>query len=482
MPDSDIACRICKVEVVGFPGPLGTDVLVHGRPWNDYDHEPDPVPVKAVPGMLWPCDFCGQLGATWQYHGDHVAYGADFDGLEEIDKLWRACEDCDPFVKTGNIAALSQRYQSSPTPRLANDFLRGGNPTSEQRRQQLIRASEQLWSTFIPTIRRRERIPQIDPLPPMRPAQMPKIRDRIVDFWHSEMALLGMRSDITNDGYIHIPGVDAGYGEDVFAARLRELSDEHAKNYISRITQGLLVGDLYWISRQFTNLAVNAGKQLPDITINRDELPSTNGLVIWADPIYELSGAEGGHGQVRAAAWTLVPGGMWITVYMPPEDSGSRAEPALIRQRLGWVIPWSSGGGMPWGTHEMADPAKGTLMKTLVSTWLLMRQPGVADTVQEKIHADIRKSYRKARRTEPTVSVINIRRTQRAPRPTDEQATRNYTGSWAVGVRTGGFWRTYWTGSGRATRDRRWIDPYIARADLPMKSEPKTTPTVRVLK
>lgn len=488
-----MACRVCKISLMRYPLPDGTETLVHTRPWEDYDHDPDPVPASSMRDRKLVCDFCGELGSRWRYFGSNSkAYGQREDGsltdaIQEIDGIWAACDGCDPYVVRGDVDGLVRRFEAEIIPlrknKRATEIGAHWSVFEDPTVDQMTAGQRALWEAYLPTIYRRELIVLPKPLPPMRPAQMPKIRDRIVDFWRTDRALRGMRADAVDDAFIMLPGYLFDDDERFLVpTRMDGLTDDLLTRHIERVTHGLDAGELYWISSQFTTMAITAAKKLPDITIERAELPSLNGFVIWADPIYEIQMPDT-RVPIRALAWTLIPDGVWVTLYIQPDLTPSNVDAEILRREIGFLMPWSAGGGAVFGTHEFHEDGGNMVLRVMVSTWLLMRQPGMTELTEEPVFADIKKKYKRAGRPAPKVHLVNLRKVERAARPRGEdQATRNYTGSWFVGWETGGFWRTYWTGPGRTVRDRRWIDPYVARADLPMKGEPGPKSTVKVLR
>ncbi len=495
--NSNMSCRICKIALMPFPaGPDGEEILVHTRPWDQYDHDPVPVPNSSLPDRKLICDFCGELGATWRYYGKPVkAFGlVDLGLTDEIvrdsDGIWSACARCDRPARRGDIEGLVASYRASLTPTKADWYLSNLSPQrigdDQVRADTMVETGRRLWSAYLPTVFRRELVIAPKPLPPIKPAQMPKVRDRLVDFWKTDAARQGVFHDVAQAARIMLPGYLYDHEGFMVGVGRAELTDAVLDRHLERVCRDLLAAELYWVSPQFTHMAVTAAKKLPDITIERTELPAANGMIIWQDPIYEINLPGRPPIPVRSAAWSLIPGGVWVTIYMPPESGAiSTLEPEVMRREIGWLMPWSAGGGAAFGTHDVikdgADDGNNMLLRSLVSTWLLMRQPGMAEESAAEVYPDIRKKYKRAGRPEPSVRVINIRKKAR-PRPSGDQSSRNYTGAWTVGWETGGFWRTYWTGSGRSVRDRRWIDPYVARGDLPMKGDAVAKPTVRVLK
>lgn len=487
--DNGLACKICGLGLHAWNEEDGTKVFVHGRSWEDHGHDPVPIPSHQAANRIQICDFCGDTGADWHYFGRPLNMMGDIGNGkwqyagQDMDGVWAACKLCDPYVRRNDVDGLWKHYEQSRTPKFMTAVDKALPGMTAEDKAEVGETQRNLWRTFFATITHRERIPPIKPLPPIRPQGMPKVRDRLADLWKSSMGGMvaaGMQEDLQRRGSLPLPGADCG-DETVFVKEVEVLTDDILSSFLARIVNGLYVGQLLWVSAEFTHMAVNAAKKLPDASFIREDLPASSGLVVWESAIGEatLKGSPLTM-PIHAASWTLVPHGVWITVYGPPEMTLPKADPEVVRKQIGWLIPWSAGGGAPFGADL---PVELSAMRTLISTWLLLKQPGMAEVTEEKAHADIRRAYRKADRGEPKVRVVNVRRSARQARPVgDEQATRNYTKGWMVGWSTGGFWRDYWTGTGRSLRERRFIKPYVARGDLPMTGEQTPVPTVRVLR
>jgi hypothetical protein len=85
----------------------------------------------------------------------------------------------------------------------------------------------------------------------------------------------------------------------------------------------------------------------------------------------------------------------------------------------------------------------------------------------------------------PTVQVVALRRTERAPAepgadPDGQAAARTYSHRWIVGWETGGFARLQPVGPGRKDRKLIWIAPFPAGPkDKPLRMRPKVYAVVR---
>lgn len=478
--EAGYACRVCKMGLQMFEDEYGQLQVAHIRPWEPQDHEPEPVPASTVADRVRVCDFCGALGAVWQYHGSNLHDVLGAMGAHDIDGIWSACTDCDSFVRRNDLDGLEHHFLTSSSSAAIHTHFLGDNVPDDIKTKALA-AQRRLWRAFVDSITHRSPVPVYKPLPAMRPAQMPKIRDRLVEFFDFDIAQGGMMRDLENTGSLVLPGEIMGQ-PDQLTVTTPNVTTEQGNAMFQRIQRQLRAAELFWIGANFTHTAVHAGRRLRDSTIERHELPATSGLLIWEAPVAEIKvPSHPVKMPVTAAGWSLIPGGLWINAYGPPDQVITGSEPAEVRRIVGWLIPWAVGQPVAFGPQELPENAE--FLRALISTWLLIRQPGFTEETDEPVHADIRRSYKKTGRSVPKVHVYHIRRKDRAVKTAnpEDTTTRNYTNGWTVGWETGGFWRDYWTGQGRSIRDRRFIEPYVARQDLPLK-EHDPIPTVKVLK
>ena len=459
-------CRQCRLAVnrMAFPGEVPT--WVHSRSWLTFDHEPDPVPAQFGEAELT-CDFCGTDPPQYVYHGGEVtALIGRTDN--NYGTRWVGCRDCDVFVRRRDVARLVDRAIE------VSVLKDGGSQSAGAVRAEITR----LLSAYVPSITRRELYqPVTRVIPKLTARMMPKIRDRLARFWTADASLQGIRAELA-DGPVALPGVDVDHPGS-FAVRVTEpVADESLAAFQQRMASGLFVSDLYWVSGEFTHLAVGAGQELPDLTLTREELPSPHGFVIWELPVTTLTPpALQRPVDVVAASWTLVPDGIWVALYAQPEQclNIDPVDLPTLRQEVGWLMVFSPGGGIQFGTEPVPNPPE--LLRTLLSTWFLMSQPGVAAVETKPADKALRRAYARAQRPAPEVRVVDLRR--HASRDADqpqEAPQRTYSVRWMVR----GHWKNQAYGPARSLRKRIYVAPFLKGPDnAPLKTD---VPIVKALR
>jgi hypothetical protein len=471
------ACRKCKLMCRQVNGPMGEKVWVHGRAWETHDHEPDPVNVPANQAIL-SCDYCGDLGARWMHEGQNVVMLFPDAGMDyPYGPRWTACGPCDELAKRGDVDGLLERhFNSDATPAT----YKGTNMETAREVQRAALAE------YLPSIHRRSLIPPPPPPPTeLSPSRLPKVRDRLVTLWQSELWRNIVSAPKPDGDPILLPGADFG-DDDAVQFETIEAPKDVIERFCERIATGLAVGDIYWVSPEFTMLAVNAGKKLPDLTITPEEMPSTSGVIVYAQPIFEQEAPGVGAQEAVAVSWVRIPQGIWLTAYLRPEKVLTRADPAWIHREVGYLMPFAPGAGLSFGTHPVdgvsSRPA-GTAWATLLSTWFLMAQPGVATVTEQQPERKERQRASRAGRTAPVVRIVDLRRQKaRAVTGDSEPGTGfHYSVRFLVGGDTGGFWRDQAYGPQRARRKRIWIEPFIKGPEgAPLKAD--KPPVVKVLR
>ena len=322
------------------------------------------------------------------------------------------------------------------------------------------------------------------PLPPhlpmIRPARLPKIRDRLVTFWRSEQARKIINGSLERES-AWLPAIDCGQPPEQLGTRLHAADPEAVDSYCTRMAIGLHQAELYWISTEFTTLAVAAAQALPDLSITETELPAPRGFLVWNDPVHELP-VNGGHftADITAASWTQVPGGVWIVLYARTEHVTRHTARSgeLGREIIGFFAPIAPGGGLRYGTNP-ETPAASSTLSVLLSTWLLMAQAGVADTVVQPAEKAVRRAYGRANRPAPDVRIVDLRRRQAPAMPAEANAparSREYHVQWMVR----GFFRDQAWGPQHSLRKRIYIAPYLkGPEDKPLKAPAATVNVLR---
>ncbi len=441
-----------------FVGLGDEEHYVHQRYWETYDHEVDPIPVL-VEDVALNCDFCHGLGPDMFLFGENVS--EQFFGTSKPPRdygtRWATCRHCDRDLRMGNYKAVLDRIEISPAFQAQSATL-----TAEQRAH--MRAeNRRLVVLFNRTVTRRELIPNsrrvVRPIPAREVA---KVRDRLVTLWEGEFARKGMMA--SDESPMHVPGVESDEGREWFGVPLGYVPPHIGARYSDATARSLRDAELYWISKDFTGLAVRAGKKLPTTTITREELPSPHGFAVFATPFLDIPFGEF-KADCVAFSWRIVPRGVWTVFYAQPEQVYPRYDEESIRAAFGRLMPISTGGGLPFGAslEEANTEQSRRIWSTVLSTWFLLRQPGVAEETRERPEKRYAASYGRANpgRPLPEVRVVDLRRRPRTAKRSSSTEGRTISVRSLVGGDTGGFWRQQPYGPEQSLRKQIWIDPFI---------------------
>src|SRR5207253_2016718 len=108
-------------------------------------------------------------------------------------------------------------------------------------------------------------------------------------------------------------------------------------------------GGMYWISSNFTTLAVAAGQELEELSLSPENLPSESGIIVWEDPIGEIVRPHG-VAAIRCMTWHVEKMGVQINVYIQGEDSDPdmRGRVEQMREEWGLMACPNLGSGLPF--------------------------------------------------------------------------------------------------------------------------------------
>lgn len=460
-------CGICDEALHKFQETMSGEVTwLHARDWMQHDHEPEPVETTIEEHPLILCDFCGVTAVLeWAFDGD-VTQAKEAEQTRIYSHIWRACHDCAPMVMDSDIDGLSSRLMSVSPKINAIRF------TSSELAEIKARG-KRLHSAFIPTIYATRYIG-----PPVKPSRLtpqllPKVQAGLGRFWHHPglFELIGKRR-------CKLPGVHSGLEDNLLVSySAGEVPEPVFRKHVHHVAAGIAVADLFWISDKFTSLAIIAGKDLTEFTLRREDLPSSFGLLVFARPIFEVEQPHGTAG-VCAVSWTIVPGGIWLNLYIQGEDANPLIpDIAEWRSEWGYLAGLNVGNGLPWGEvpHIEKLPAENILC-TVFATWLLLKQPGVAETSTVAPDKKLARAYHRAGRKVPEVRVVDLRRQPRPKASTHSRTGRKLEfrelrrGHWK--------WITYGPKHGQRRFD--YVHQYLAGPDDAPMRPPK--PTVKVLR
>jgi len=243
-------------------------------------------------------------------------------------------------------------------------------------------------------------------------------------------------------------------------------SPEEDSAGLRRLARHLYASDLYWVTPQMSALAVSSAESLPSVRWSVVDRPdgANFGLLVWDGGIGMID--YGGVGVPTAAAsWAPHEDGLAVCVYMTRYDMAAAVErvtgqPAPVDDIPPLVPVWSD--VLPTGDEWTPASELGwwrTALTTLWASWTLMQQPTVADRQRAEVDRAIRRSYGRAGRPAPEVTIVDLRRVYRPPRERDpdEPPSRQYRHRWVVS----GHWRDQPYGPGGTLRRRQWIPSYI---------------------
>lgn len=334
---------------------------------------------------------------------------------------------------------------------------------------------------------------------PPEARELPSIRNQLCDLM-TDPRYLAYHEDLAAQGRILIP-----YTDDPAI---------NAKIQLDQERQRLADARLYWVSPEMTELAVTAAQSLPEgLCIDDMCRPAPCGFVVFGQPIGSYVGDQFNDRTVDIAAvsWGPVDGDhsdlpvTWVSFYSPRDDGYIRQNFHRVTGMVphGFTVEDVIGVTPKWQwDNELLFPATVTMgdldtfheqsktsydestlpwLKVLCSTWLLMDQPGVAETDEERATRQMRRRDQRQGMRTSDVQLIYLRRERKPHTPRGKAAGsggREYSVRWPVG----GHWRRVRCGEGG--KDRRWA--YIAlhiRGPIgkPLKLKKAATP-VRVLK
>ncbi|MGW4295621.1 hypothetical protein ACWEH1_21575 [Micromonospora chersina] len=208
---------------------------------------------------------------------------------------------------------------------------------------------------------------------------------------------------------------------------------------------------MFWIDDDFTDLAEYAAEKLPDVTINRELMPGTDGLLVWSRPVMPR--------RITAASWTATSDG-WHLINYRTIGGGLDGTPLQrLREHVGWLVPMNSAQVREQHVLPGDHPAA-----ALLATWLLVTQQAANVTTAE-VDKAVRKSYARTNRPTPEVRIVRIR-AKGSTTPTGIRSAPGDSGrSQTRRLWVSGHWRNQPYGPGRALRRPVYINPFLRGPD-----------------
>ena len=257
---------------------------------------------------------------------------------------------------------------------------------------------------------------------------------------------------------------DMGREMGPFAELVKDMEPDH-------LSRQLTSADLYWVTPQMSALAVSSAETLPEVRWSVLDRPSHFGLLIWDGSVGQVVVASEPV-PISAASWGPHPDGLSVYLYMSRSDLWK----AMNRERdprsqfdalVPPLVPHART-VFPRAHEESWQPAADlgdlrTALTTLWASWAFMAQPALGERRQCVVDRDIRRSYGRAGRPQPEVTIVDLRRLY-VPRDQDggeDGVGRAYRHRWVVA----GHWRDQPYGPDRSLRRKQWIPSHLKGPD-----------------
>lgn len=271
-------------------------------------------------------------------------------------------------------------------------------------------------------------------------------------------------------------------GAPALLSGLAECGRDEAAVIARRQKATLDAAGLYFVNEDMTDLAVTIGEGLDTYAVLAEQdLPEDHGLLMWSRRFIEPED-DGLWLAPIAVTWSAVGDRINIALYdhLPSLPNRAQAQSDLRRmQEAGTpaaeapaLVPlWETrmradGRDRPWVATEDNDPVSHRTLRTLLATWLLLRQP--TDTRKslhsvEEVPAS-KAAQKQIRRAggDPTQTARYIT-LRKALRPTEsddagaQHAGKIYRHRWFVRPHR----RTYPDQEHPAGKSRKWVGPYL---------------------
>jgi hypothetical protein len=290
----------------------------------------------------------------------------------------------------------------------------------------------------------------------IRPQDLPELRAESV-LWHDGHG--GTMIKLWRDALR-----DRNQGNASFALHEAEYARLRWRHEITALGSA----ELFFVTADMVELTLSAAKSLPAFTVQPDDLPALNGLMVLGTPIATgLRWTTGPGGRdiflpVRAFCWAIYDGMLSVTPYVAVEDV---AHAERVKQDVDWTqldappltcVP-AYMFGTPFGEAKWKGLSQWTtaddLFPILIAAWLLMQQPLAAESKVE-IDRAARKRLRRANVDAASVRVIELRRPKSSGEHGDGES--NYHHQWIVR----GHWRNHWHPKRQVHRPV-WIAPHV---------------------
>jgi hypothetical protein len=241
-------------------------------------------------------------------------------------------------------------------------------------------------------------------------------------------------------------------------------ADDPAKATVEICTilrEGLTYCDLWWTSRDITDLVSHAWQTIPSVTLTEDLPPEPDGLVLFEHTMYGQD-AEAPDRQVafHAVQWytshlSILDGGMCVSITAWQQATDGLWTPL---GRSDWPYGWDVDQPIPPENHGYDNPTRNASIiedrRLLATIWLLSRQTRAVEVTDFKHDRASVRQYTRKRQAVPRIKVIDVRAPKGAP--SGESRNVEWKHRWLVR----GHWRQQAFGPNRQYRRPQWIAPF----------------------
>ena len=272
----------------------------------------------------------------------------------------------------------------------------------------------------------------------IRPRDLPRIRDAIVEFGGTLTAAEMLDLDILQ-GRVGNPTEAQRVVDSMVAATF------------------LKGGELFYVEPEMCELARVAAQTLPAFTLAQDDPPSRAGMIWFSQPAAVWDAADT-MVDICAVSWLPVRNTLRMSAHVE-RDAIPHFQAGNL-QGLGFpaVFPLGSWDA-PVGDDGLPKPIPGgdkhfDVLAVTKTLWLLMRQPLARESTEMPDRTARRRAVREGREP-PPVRVIHLRRPSSSSGQSGEPAVWHHR--WIVR----GHWRMQPWGPGRQQRRPVWIAPFV---------------------
>lgn len=271
----------------------------------------------------------------------------------------------------------------------------------------------------------------------------------------------------------HAPDTDEGQMAAIEASSMREIrlsqvrrerdlmlqdvadDEELARQAKVNILSVIAGGDLWFMQDDLAQLVGLAARQMPRHTLEKEHIPSSNGLCFFAWPFSGLRPMDDSPLDVSAVTWgefrngeVAGQDGLWLISWSSFVENGKRV----------WA-PTSSATwyfGKTQDFYDGKDRADETLANYVSAIWAIAVSPGVCENSTEHATRQMRRNGQRAGLPVPDIKIIRLRSSSH-PTEAGRQAETKYLRRWIVS----GHIRMQPYGPGRQLRRPTFIAPHV---------------------